>query len=83
MKKRLLFFIKKGPKKSPSPFNPFSTGRGQRSIVELNIGPSSFTNVRFCTKIEFSKVAKCTWNSRGAVSSATSLRRRPVEGSEG
>ena len=47
------------------------------------IYPSSFTNVHFWTKIEFSKVVKCTWGSWGAASSATSSWRRLGEGSEG
>ena len=34
------------------------------------IYPSSFTNVCFLTKTEFSNVVKCRWGSRGAVSSA-------------
>ena len=33
--------------------------------------PSSFTNVRFWTKIAFLNVVKCRWGSQGAVSTAT------------
>ena len=39
--------------------------------TSARIYPSSFTNVCFSTKIEFSKVMKCRWGSQGAVSSAT------------
>ena len=39
-------------------------------MTRSGIYPSSFTNVRFRTKIEFSNVAKCRWGSQGAVSSA-------------
>ena len=35
-----------------------------------DIYPSSFINVRFWKKIEFSNVAKCWWRSGGAISSA-------------
>ena len=38
-------------------------------ITHLGIYPSSFTNVRFWTEIEFSNVAKCGWGSQGTASS--------------
>ena len=39
-------------------------------MFSADIYPSSFTNVRFWSKIEFLNVAKCRWGSRAAVSSA-------------
>ena len=39
--------------------------------MSTSIYPSGFTNARF-EQIEFLKVVKCTWGSRGAASSATS-----------
>ena len=44
------------------------------------IYPSSFTTVRFWTKIEFLNIVKCSWGSGGAVSSATSSWQSPVRG---
>ena len=47
------------------------------------IYPSSFTNVRFSTKIEFLNGVKCRWGSQGAVSSTMSSWWSPVGGSRG
>ena len=38
-------------------------------LMKAGIYPSSFTNVRFLTKIEFSNVVKFKWGPRGAVRS--------------
>ena len=49
---------------------------GNMRHMIASIYPSSFTNVCFSTKIEFSNVAKWRWGSRSAVSSSTSSWRR-------
>ena len=49
----------------------------QFSLIVTGIYPSSFTNVRFWTNIEFSNVVKRRWGSRGAVSSTTVSRPSP------
>ena len=45
--------------------------RSFHDIYVSGIYPSSFTNVRFLTKIEFLNVVKCRLGSQGTASSAT------------
>ena len=47
-----------------------------------SIYPSTFTNVRFWTKIEFSNVVKCRKGSQDAVSSTNGSWWSPAGGSE-
>ena len=48
-----------------------TTQLGKKAWYKSGIYPSSFTNVRFWTKIAFLNVVKCRWGSEGAVSTAT------------
>ena len=54
-------------------------------IQDPNAGiyPSSFTDVHFLTKIEFSNIVKCRWGSRSAVKLRNGFMAEPWWGFRG